>query len=363
MIMLILYMFLSIFWSSDPTMTSLKRWTRELIAVIMAFFILTEIDLRKSLESIVRRSIYVLVPFSLLLVLFFPEHGVESFGGLEAWVGVTTHKNGLGRLCYIAVFFLVWALVGRWPVRDLLLNRYHIYLDILVLGMAVYLLKGPGIGKTISLTSVITLTVGLVILFSLLWLKKLKRYPNVTFLKAIALAGIVLGTASVFIGGLVVGGDLASSFGREATLTGRTAIWSELIPFAMKEPIIGHGIDGFFTDAMKKSLGNLPHSHNGYLEIILDYGFVGLFFFSMFLLNLCGKANKILYYDYNWGSLLICILFMIVIYNVAEPSIETFTSYIMAILLFLSVSSAAIQNDCSERAYRAKTSSDVSHDG
>jgi hypothetical protein len=104
--------------------------------------------------------------------------------------------------------------------------------------MALYLLKGPGIGKTVSITAVITLAVGLASLFGLLLLKRLKRNLGLNIFRAVIVGIIVIGTASAFIGGLVFGGELASSFGREETLTGRTAIWAELIPFAMREPII-----------------------------------------------------------------------------------------------------------------------------
>ena len=345
LMVLILYMFASVFWSDIPPFsTSFKRWVRELIAVVMVLVVLSEDDPRNAVESILRRSIYVLIPLSLLLVMFFPEHGTKAFGSMDSWVGVTTHKNGLGRLCFIAIFFLIWAFFNRRLLHDAPSTRYQPYVDMFVLGIAFYLLKGPGIGKTISITSVITLTVGFAMLCGLLWLKKLKRYPDVKMLRVITLAVIVLGTATVFIGGLVVGGDITSSLGREETLTGRTKVWAVLIPLAMKEPIIGHGIDGSIY-AMMDSLGYLFSPHNGYLSIMLDYGFVGLFFFSMFLLSMCGKAYRTMYYDYNWGSLLICILFMIVIYNVAEPSIETFTSHLMAILLFLSVSSTMITRD------------------
>jgi O-antigen ligase len=341
-IVLFVYMFLSIFWTEIPLITSFKRWVRELIAVIMVFVVLSEAEPRNAVESILRRSIYVLIPLSLLLVMFFPEYGTETFGSFEAWIGVTTHKNGLGRLTYIAIFFLIWALFNRRLVHNVLSTRYLSYIDVLMLGMALYLLKGPGVGKTISISSVITLAVGLGILFSLLLARRFRKYLGLNTLRATTVGIIVIGTASAFIGGLVVGGEIASSLGREETLTGRTQIWAELIPFAMREPIIGHGIDGFFTDEMKKSLGNLPHAHNGYLNIILDYGFVGLFLVSMFLLSLCGKAYKTLYYNYGWGSLLLCFLFMSAIYNVAEPSFDSFKSQQMAIILFLSVSSASI---------------------
>lgn len=341
LVVLLFYMFVSIFWSDLPPNTSLKRWVKELIAVIMTLVVLSEEDPRAAVESVLRRSIYILIPLSLLLVMFFPEYGTEPFGNLEAWVGVTTHKNGLGRLCSIAVFFLVWTSVGRQQVSDVMSNRYQKYVDILVLGMAVYLLKGPGIGKTVSITAVTTLVVGLASLFGLLLARRFKRYLGLNTLRAVIVGIIIIGTASVFVGGLIFGGEIASSLGREETLTGRTQIWAELIPFAMKEPIIGYGIDGFFTKEMQKSLGYLPHAHNGYLNIMLDYGFVGLLLVSMFLLSLCGKAHKTLYYDYGWGSLMLCFLFMTAMYNVAEPSFGSFKSHQMAIILFLSVSSMA----------------------
>lgn len=338
--LLIVYMFLSMFWSDEPLTSSFKRWVRELIAFIMVLAVLSETNPRNAVKSVLRRSVFVLIPLSLLLVIFFPEYGTETFGSFEAWVGVTTHKNGLGRLCFIAIFFLIWVSVNGRPVNDAQSSsRYQICANILVIIMALYLLKGPGIGKTISITSVITLAVGLVSFFGFLLAWRFKRYLSLNTLRFVTAGIIVIGTASVFIGGLVVGGEIASSFGREETLTGRTQIWADLIPYVMREPIIGYGIDGFFTDTMKKSLGNLPHAHNGFLNIILDYGFVGLFLFSTFLLSLCGKAYKIFYYDYGWGSFLQCFLFMTVIYNVAEISLDSFTSHQMAVLIFLSASS------------------------
>ena len=341
MIMLVLYMFASIFWSHNAPYISLKRWVKELIPVVMALVVLSEDNPRNAVASVLRRSIYVLIPFSLLLVICFPDYGVESFGSLEAWIGVTTHKNALGRLCSISVCFLVWAFFNRWLARDGVSLRYQAYTDMFVLGLALYLLKGPGIGKTVSITSAASLVIGLAMFFGLIWMRKLKRYLGVKTLKTVTVAIIVLGTATVFIGGLVVGGDIVSSLGREETLTGRTEIWAKLMPFAMKEPIIGHGIGGFFTDEMQKSLGNLPHAHNGYMDVILDYGFVGLFFVSMFLLSFCGKAHKTLYYDYAWGSLMLCLLYMTVIYNVAEPSVDSLTRQHMAVLILASVSSLA----------------------
>ena len=113
---------------------------------------------------------------------------------------------------------------------------------------------------------------------------------------------------------------LQHTIGREETLTGRSGIWAKFLPYAMEEPLIGHGVGGFWTDKLVKSY-KLNEAHNGYLDILLDYGFVGLVFFSLFLLSSCQKAHKELLHDYHWGNFWICFLVMGVIYNVAEATI------------------------------------------
>ena len=219
-------------------------------------------------------------------------------------------------------------------------------MDVVIIGMALFLMKGPGIGKAVSITSVITLAVGIAMLLGLLLMKRLQRYLRLSTLMGAIAAIIVLGTATVFIGGLVFGGDIVSSFGREETLTGRTALWAGLLPFAMREPIIGYGISTFWaTRAAQASFYNAPSAHSGYLEIILTYGFIGLFLISMFFLSSCRKAYASMHYDYAWGSLWIGFLFMALIHSMVESSTVSFTSAQMAIILCFSVSSSAYSKD------------------
>lgn len=340
-IVLLSYMFLSIFWSEGAPLTYFKRWFKEVTAMVMAFLILSEVEPRKALQSILTRSVYVLIPLSLILVLCFPEHGIESFGEGEMWVGVTGHKNALGRLCYISVFFLSWSLLTRRQEQCVPATRYKAYMDVVIVGMALFLMKGPGLMKSMSVASFAVLMVGLTMLCGLLFVKRFQHYLGLNVLRAAIVGIIVLGTAAVFIGGLVFGGEIVSTFGREETLTGRTAIWAQVLPFAMKEPIIGYGIGTFWaTDAAKAAFYNLPHAHNGYLETILTYGFIGLFLVSMFLLSSCRKAHASMQFDYAWGSLWIGFLFMIVTHSIAEASTVSFTTLQMAIILCLTVSSS-----------------------
>jgi O-antigen ligase len=340
---LISYMSLSIFWTPLPLEIALKRLVKELIAVVMGLVVISEDSTWKAMESILRRYIYILIPLSLLLVLFFPDHGTQPFGNLTAWVGVTNHKNTLGRLCCISVFFLTWDLVRKGFKQSLSTGRYVIWPDVLVLAATVFLFKGPGPVKSLPVASIISSSIGVSVLFGYLYLKALRRYVRTGVLKLIVAGIIVVGTASVFAGGLVTGGEVTSSFGREETLTGRTKIWAVVLPYAMQEPIIGHGIDGFFAgpEYGQRFTG---HSHNGYLEIICDYGFVGLFFVSMFLLSSCGKAQQLMQGDFAWGIFWISFLILSAIYDIAEPALKTFTSQHMAILLFLSFASSVTRN-------------------
>jgi O-antigen ligase len=338
LIVLICYMFVSIFWSETPY-TSFKRWTRELIAVIMAFLILTEADPRQAVQGVLKRSIYVLIPFSLLLVFFFPDIGTKEYAGgaMVSWNGITGGKNLLGRLCLISILFLIWSLVKNWQKRDTHDARHHqMWIDVVILSVAVFLMKGPGIGKMLSITSVMILFLGLATLFGLQLMKRFKRGIGLSTLKTFIVACIVLGTVSVFAGGLVVGESVTTAIGREETLTGRSEIWAMFVPHVMEEPLLGYGVGGFWTDKRVKTY-RLNQAHSGYLDILLDYGFIGLIFFSLFLLSSSQKAHKELSHNYNWGSLLICFLIMSTIYNVAEATLDSLTSDLTATILFLYV--------------------------
>jgi exopolysaccharide production protein ExoQ len=113
------FMLVSTIWSDDPSV-SFKRWIRQLQAVIMGLMVLSEGSPPEAMKSIFRRTTYIMIPFSLLLIKYYPLYGVQydRWTGYLMWTGVTTQKNGLGRLCLVSGFFLIWALVTRWRRRE-----------------------------------------------------------------------------------------------------------------------------------------------------------------------------------------------------------------------------------------------------
>jgi len=106
LLILLSYMLFSCLWTDAPFI-SFKRWTRELITIVMVFVMISEPQPWKSLESLLRRTIYILIPFSYLLINYFPEYGrlyLHHSGDLM-WIGATLHKNSLAMLCVTAIFF------------------------------------------------------------------------------------------------------------------------------------------------------------------------------------------------------------------------------------------------------------------
>ena len=150
---------------------------------------------------------------------------------------------------------------------------------------------------------------------------------------------IFYGTVTPMLGRLFLT-DISSVFGRDVTLTGRTLVWEQLVPVAMGRPILGHGFGGFWTTE-KREVYDISGSHNGYLDTILDLGFVGLILFSIFILSSCQKAIKEMNYDFDGACFKICFFLMTVLHNIAETSLENFASRLMAVVLLLVLSTTA----------------------
>lgn len=337
-VLLIGYMFVSILWSDMPYI-SFKRWIRQLVAVTMVFLVATEPEPRHALQSLFRRVIYVLIPFSYILIHYFPEYGREygRWSGTLMWVGVASQKNGLALLCLLSIFFLVWTLIRRCQGHDIPVVRYQTPVEIFLLFLAFLLFTGPQHTFTYSATSTATLAVGLTALVGLFWLKRSNVLTSANTLRVIILIMIVYGTITPFIGQLALY-DPSSVLGRDETLTGRSDIWAILVPYALRKPIWGHGVGGFWTDAMREATSS--HAHNGYLDIILDIGFVGHILFSIFFLSCCGRVQKLMARDFDWGVFGFCFLLMAVVHNIAESSTVGFTGTMAAVIVFLAVTSA-----------------------
>src|ERR1700721_30572 len=101
----------------------------------------------------------------------------------------------------------------------------------------------------------------------------------------------------------------SSVLGRDNTLTGRTEVWAAVLPEMERHALLGYGFGSFWTDA-RRLLYDIPTSHNGYLDILLELGALGLALFIAWLLWCARQLHRALVFDYEWASFGICLLLM-----------------------------------------------------
>lgn len=324
---LLSYMFLSTLWS-DITIIALKRWVREWVAIVMALIVMSEGNPRQALASLFRRSAYILIPFSLVLIKFYPAMGRRygRYSGTEMWTGVTGQKNELGRLCMISIFFLFMALYRRWRERGPLGGRYQAWADISIVFIGLYLLIGSS-----SATSMGTLIVGIATFLTLRRFERLRLGIPLAGLLALVLVLVAYGVSGPFLGGSGFSA-FTSALGRDATLTGRTEVWADVLPARSQRPLLGYGFGSFWTDA-RRELYDIPTAHNGYLDILLELGEVGLAFYLIWLLSCARKLRRAMAQDYDWASFGICLLLMVLVYNSTESALNSLADYMTAVVV------------------------------
>ncbi len=332
LVALLAYMFVSTFWS-DSTSVALRRWVRETIVIVMAFCLLSEANPRQALAAVLRRTAYVLAPFSLMLIKYYPALGraYGKFSGIEMWTGVTGQKNELGRMCMISVLFLLFALYVRWRDRPQGRRlRDQAWADGGILLLTMYLLVASA-----SSTSLITFILGAAFFFGLQLLRRQKLTVPRTGLLVLVIVLMAFGVATPFLGGANVAG-FTSTLGRDATLTGRTEVWADVIPNWEKQPVLGYGLGSFWTDERRK-LYDIPTSHNGYLDILLELGEVGLAFYAVWLLSCARYLRRALPYEYDWANLAICLLLVSLVYNITESALNSFTEEMTTVVALVAI--------------------------
>lgn len=316
-IIFFLYGLISILWADLPEV-ALKRWFKVLGNPIMILVILTEPQPIEAVKLVFRRCCFILVPFSILLIKYFLEIGVsyDPWSGQQYFLGVTDGKNALGRLCLIFGYFLFWELTNSLPMKQLLSkqNRKKTYIDILYFLMIFWLLR-----RAHSVTAIICLLLGIMVLVGVK-LPIVRR--NLNFLGVIFFAVAVGYFFLEYTFGITQA--LLEVMGRNATLTGRTEIWKIVIPM-VTNPIIGFGYDSFWMGDRLSKLWAIYwwhpiQAHNGYIEIYLDLGLMGLFLLLTVIVASYKKCKRELQYNLSLGQFKLGLLVIALFYNITEAS-------------------------------------------
>lgn len=315
-ILFFLYAALSVLWS-DYALVSFKRWVKSAGLLVMVMLLLTEDDPVEALRWVFRKTAILLIPISIVLIKYFPEFGRSyTVSGGQQFTGVTGNKNMLGALCFVYGVFFVWDLlaVRRGTVER---GSSTLLVNIVILAMIAYLFRMAD-----SATSLVCFILGTAILL-ILELSEIKQNIG-RFGVYLAIVLLLFGALEALFG---LSEAVITALGRDMTFTGRVDIWSDAISMA-KNPLVGSGYESFWLGDRAQRMWDvystrLNQAHNGYIEIYLNLGIVGLVLLSLMILT--GYKNILLRIMSGdpLGSLRMALFLTALLYNFSEAAFKT----------------------------------------
>jgi exopolysaccharide production protein ExoQ len=307
------YCLLSVLWS-DFSDISFKRWTKALGDLVMVLIVVTDAEPRAALKRLFSRTGFILMPASILLIRYFNNLGrtYDAFSGEPANIGVAIGKNILG------VTTLVLSLGAVWRVLALLQDSQqpnrgrHLLAQGTLLAFGVALLVMAN-----SATSVACFALGTGLMLAI-WL--FVRGPRPGLVHALVLGALVAGGLVMLFGG---GANVVHALGRQTNLTGRLAIWDAVVPMA-PNPMFGAGFESFWIGPRVQALWRAfpvlhpNEAHNGYIEVYLNLGWVGIALIALVLINGYRRATAVFQRESALGALLVTYIVVAAIYSITE---------------------------------------------
>jgi exopolysaccharide production protein ExoQ len=276
---LLAWVMLSVLWSGAPDIT-FRRAAAALLATMYGVMLYVRYPFDTVLR-IVGAAVTIAILLSLAAVLLFPAIAImgSHYGG--AWRGVFDHKNTLGGLSALGLVVFGF-LIGQSA------------------GIKRWIWAGPALGSVITLTfsqSATAWVIAAMLSLTGLLLALARRIPRRLLPAVISLAaGTVIPAASIFpsLPQVILG-----AIGKDLTLTGRVPLWRLLLPLAMDRPLAGYGFGAFWlgwagpsAQVWAVSPWDANYAHNGYLELWLELGFVGLALGLALLALLLVRASR-----------------------------------------------------------------------
>jgi exopolysaccharide production protein ExoQ len=293
---------LSTFWSATPTVT-LQMCIQVGTCTLFACYL----SARYTTEHLMRLLIFMGAAAALLTILFvlaLPAYGLfQGYAG-GAWQGICNHKNTLG---ISMAFLLSPVFFTDWYSRE----RKLIYSALLL--FLIY--KSQSRGAWFD-------TAGMLLFVACLSLIRRARARDLTL---ILLVMTILGLGTVALG-VHFWPLLTAQMGKSTSMSGRTGIYVEVWRSITKRPMFGYGFGGFWSPESVEShriglaIGwpNIGYSENGFLEVALQIGFVGVGFIIAMIAKAVFQGIRLLrspHYSHRVGWFL-TILFLAALTNI-----------------------------------------------
>jgi exopolysaccharide production protein ExoQ len=253
----------SALWSLDPLLT-LRRSIPFVLAALFGVWFAARFPAPRRL-SILRLTMTALAVATIAVVALVPSIGLDHTPGHAAdWQGVFTQKNACGRIMVLASAVILF---GPRMTRSRAAS--------LMLFLFVLLMSGSRGAWTIEAAVL------------LLWIAVVASRRASARARLLIAIGASIAVAAVAVMAVVLFPHLMRLLGRDATLSGRTAIWAHVARFIAQRPLFGYGYAAFWRGMTGPSFQIdasvhfiVEHAHNGFLEITLELGSAGLAIFA-----------------------------------------------------------------------------------
>lgn len=267
-------------------------------------------------QLIVRPVVTLLLVGSVIFAFVNPNLAITySPGAKAAWHGLATQKNPFGDLASFGAIFWLHARLARQVNNLKALVGGGLALFCLVMSRS-------------STALLATVFAGLFLLMLLRSPPGLRRYmPYLVSLFAIVVVAYALAVLNLIPGSGLLLRPITIITGKDTTFTNRTAIWAIIEQHIALSPLLGSGYGAYWIGPVPSSpsyvfLSQLyfypTESHNGYLEMVNDLGYVGLVLLFGYLATFVRQALELLRVDRPQGALFLGIFFQQAIVNLSE---------------------------------------------
>jgi len=267
----------SVFWSDNPPIT-LKATFGLFFFSLFAVHFARKYNWQE-LSTIFRWNSLFIALYSIFSALFIPSIGICRKG----WCGGFGHPIDLGVL--MAMGASLWMLNALFNRRYRLRSCLGTILCIVVMQFA----NSAGAFLVFATLAIVVLTTT--------FLKRLNFTQAFIFFVLLLFS---FGATSVLV--IANFDNFLSFFDKDITLTGRIPLWTLLVQDKVTEhPWFGYGYNAFWqrwrgndspaADIVSAIVGNgrdwVSHAHNGFLDIVLNIGLIGLLIFViLFFINI-----------------------------------------------------------------------------
>jgi exopolysaccharide production protein ExoQ len=308
----------SVLWSIDPGATS-ARFISLMSMVLVSFAFTLSGWHPHRFQAVVRPILTLLIFGSLVFGVIAPQLAIEDGEGTlkNSWHGLMSQKNQLGQLASFGVVFWLHAWLSGQARK----------LTALLCGGAAFLCL------LLSRSSTSLLSTMFVCVLLLLLLRSPSNLRRLMPLLIAVFVGLFL-TYALAVLKLVPGLEIlltpiTAFTGKDMTFSNRSEIWLIIKEHIQLSPYIGTGYGAFWTGPVPSSasyvfLGRMyfypTESHNGYLEIVNDLGFLGMAVLFGYLIVFVAQSLRLMKIDRYQGALFLALFFQQIIINLSETA-------------------------------------------